>query len=153
MTSTPAPPDFSDLYRSLGLSGSGCTEAELDTLEQEAGVHLPKAYADFLRVNGVIPDEAFKGSDCSLDTLIDLQGAAEALLVESGTEYALPHNAFVFLMHQGYQFFFFEAAETPADPPVLYYMEGEKEPRCSNPSFTHWLEEYIRSVRDVGGAG
>src|SRR5262245_39647203 len=148
-----ATPDFLALYHNLGLSGFGCSEADIDTLEREAGVHLPQAYAAFLRINGVRPDEIFMGSDCALDTLLYLQTSAKHLLAAGEAEYTLPHNAFVFLMHQGYEFFFFEAGETPSDPPVFYYMEGDKEPRCSNPSFTHWVQEYVRSLRAGEGAG
>jgi hypothetical protein len=37
----------------------------------------------------------------------------------------LPNKAFVFFMHQGYQFMYFIADSSSDDPPVFYYLEGE----------------------------
>jgi len=46
------------------------------------------------------------------------------LLEENQFPQTLPKDAFVFLMHQGYQFSFFRLSEGE-NPPIYFYCEGE----------------------------
>jgi hypothetical protein len=46
------------------------------------------------------------------------------LLHENGQP-PLPEGAIVFLMHQGYQFFYLDCGSGGDDPPVFHYHEGE----------------------------
>lgn len=57
--------------------------------------------------------------------LPDLREIAEQLLQENNQP-PLPAQAFVFLMHQGYQFLYFVADGKNDDPPVYGYLEGEQ---------------------------
>ncbi len=56
----------------------------------------------------------------------------------------MPEDAFVFFMHQGYQFMFFRLSEGD-DPPVYYYGEGEGQDtfRVLQPSYSAFLETEI----------
>jgi hypothetical protein len=49
-----------------------------------------------------------RGTDAFCGTLFALRQAAEELLEENGINYRLPTNVFVFSMHQGYEFLYFE---------------------------------------------
>lgn len=113
-------------YRSLGLDGTPCKASEVNRLEQECGLPLPAAYRAYLLIAGHEPPAAWVGSDCAARHLPTLRNAAGQLLRESGQP-PLPPGAFVFLMHQGYQFFFFVADGHTDDPPVYHYLEREPE--------------------------
>ena len=66
-----------------------------------------------------------KGSMCFYDDLILINEEARLLLKEHSFR-EMPQKAFVFWMHQGYQFAFFINGEGD-DPPVYYYNETIKE--------------------------
>jgi hypothetical protein len=112
-------------FRALGLDGRPATEPEVGQLEQASGFRLPASYKAYLLIAGHEPPSAWVGSDCTLGDLPGLRRGADELLRENGQP-PLPANAFVFLMHQGYQFFYFEADGMNDDPPVFYYLEGEQ---------------------------
>lgn len=63
------------------------------------------------------------GSSFFYNDLIDNQKYAQELLEEDHFPIPLPPDAFVFFMHQGYQFSFFRESDGD-DPPVYYYLEG-----------------------------
>jgi hypothetical protein len=112
---------------------SGCDLAEIDALEQTYGVHLPQSYRCFLEVGGDGIDGFLTGSNYAFGELPHLQDAAKELLVENGAE-ALPDGAFVFTMHQGYQFFFFLGTD------VYYYKEGASAFEKRYESFEQFFE-------------
>ncbi|MBR8826817.1 MAG: SMI1/KNR4 family protein [Gomphosphaeria aponina SAG 52.96 = DSM 107014] len=91
-----------------------CNLKEIIKLEKQLGIKLPSAYQEFLRIMG-------KGAG---QHLFELQPAAVELLEENDFPQVLPQDAFVFLMHQGYQFSFFRLSEGE-NPPTYSYCEGE----------------------------
>jgi hypothetical protein len=115
--------EYVSRFRSLGLDGGAATDGEIAEFERSAGA-LPVAYKAYLLIAGREPPSAWVGSDCTLRHLPSLREGAEELLRDNGQP-PLPARAFVFLMHQGYQFFYFEADGKNDDPPVFYYLEGE----------------------------
>ena len=115
--------EYVSRFRSLGLDGGAATDGEVAELERSAGV-LPASYKAYLLIAGREPPRAWVGSDCTIRHLPGLREGAEELLRENGQP-PLPARAFVFLMHQGYQFFYFEADGKDEDPPVLHYLEGQ----------------------------
>lgn len=117
---------YLDHFQSLGLDGSSCSPSDIERLQSTMGVQLPAAYKAYLRIAGNEPPSAWIGSDCTVRHLPDLRAGSERLLRECGQP-PLPVDAFVFLMHQGYQFFYFVADGSSDDPPVFYYFEGEPE--------------------------
>ena len=106
---------------------------EIDDLEQRHGVRLPDSYRRFLEVWGRGKTHYFVGSAWAFDSLDSLQQAADELLREGGYG-PLPQGAFVFMMHQGYQFYFFWNDE------VWYYIEGAPRPERRYASFDEFSE-------------
>ena len=102
----------------------GCTPEEIRQLEERLGVKLPSAYQEFLRMMGKGAGQFLRGSDCFYPQMRELKTAAVELLEENHFPWALPKDAFVFFMHQGYQFSFFRLSEGE-NPPTYSYCEGE----------------------------
>jgi hypothetical protein len=101
----------------------GCTYHEIIELEKKLGFSLPEAYKEFLLWMGKNAGRVLQGSDCFFAHLPDLKEWAVELLEENHFSYTLPEDAFVFFMHQGYQFSFFRLSEGD-DPPTYSYCEG-----------------------------
>ncbi|MEA5550511.1 SMI1/KNR4 family protein [Anabaena cylindrica UHCC 0172] len=104
-----------------------CSDLEIIQLEQQQGIILPSTYKDFLKMMGNGAGKFLRGSDCFYQHLPQIQEWAKQLLVENDFPQALPEDAFVFFMHQGYQFSFFRLSEGD-NPPTYSYCEGQKEP-------------------------
>lgn len=100
-----------------------CTEEEVRALEERAGRPLPEVYKEFLLWMGHGAGGFLAGTHCLYEHLPDIQEGAVELLEENTFPEPLPDDAFVFLMHQGYQFMFFRLSEGD-DPPVYYYHES-----------------------------
>jgi SMI1-KNR4 cell-wall len=100
-----------------------CTEEEVVALEQQLGVTLPEAYREFLLWMGHKAGDLFAGSQWLYKKIPRLQVGAREALEKNNFPESLPGDAFVFWMHQGYQFMFFRLSED-SDPPVYYYHEG-----------------------------
>lgn len=131
--------EFVGRYEAMGLEGTPASPEEVASLEQEYAAKLPAAYKAFLFILGRDGGSDFIGSDCTIHHLPKLRGWAEDLLRRSGSEYELPERAFVFLMHQGYSFFYFVVDQASEDPPVYAYREGEPAPSKKAESFTACL--------------
>jgi hypothetical protein len=125
-------------YQAGGLTGVPCPEAEVSALERDTGVRLPAAYRAMLLLMGREPDSSFTGRDLSIRCLRELQSAARQLLEENSRPFELPHGAFVFLSHQGYQFMYF-VVDGAEDPTVYYYGEGHLAPERRAERFSDWL--------------
>ena len=104
----------------------GCSNQEVWQLERQLGVKLPQAYREFLLLMGKEAGQFLRGSDCFYQHLPELQTAAIELLEENHFPQLLPNDAWVFFMHQGYQFSFFRLGEGE-DPPTYSYCEAETE--------------------------
>jgi len=104
-----------------------CTEDEIRILEQWLGLPLPGAYKEFLLWMGHGAGGFMRGSDCFYEHLPRLRAGAMELLKENGYAEPLPGDAFVFYMHQGYQFYFIRVGEGD-DPPVYFYSEAMETP-------------------------
>jgi hypothetical protein len=103
---------------------SGCTADEVNRLEQQLKISLPAAYQEFLLWMGHGAGQFLRGSDCFYKHLPYLRDWAIELLQENNFPEPLPEDAFVFFMHQGYQFSFFSLSEGD-DPPIYSYCEGK----------------------------
>jgi hypothetical protein len=130
----------------------GCSEEEIRQLERIFQLSLPTAYQHFLRRMGRSAGEFLVGTDFLDDRLPELRGAAERLLERSATDFRLSADHFVFAMHQGYQFLFFDSRASD-DPPVFLYLEDEPAPEQVSDSFSSWLlsamEDEVEGFRDV----
>ncbi|MEQ8757271.1 MAG: SMI1/KNR4 family protein [Coleofasciculus sp. G1-WW12-02] len=122
----------------------GCTASEINKLEQELGISLPKAYQEFILEMGHGAGQFLRGSDCFFKHLPYLREWAIELLEENNFPKPLPNDAFIFFMHQGYQFSFFLVSEGD-DPPIYSYCEGENQIQFtkSNAKFSEFLEQEV----------
>ena len=132
--------EYLSRYRALGLHGTPCTPEEVTKLEADLHVRLPAAYRAYLLLMGNGPDPILTGTDCSIGDLYVLREGAEELLVEDGSPFELPPDAFIFLMHQGYQFMYFISDGSSEDPPVFYYLEGDGAAERKYDRFSEWVE-------------
>lgn len=103
------------------LKVSGCRIDEIVDLEKELDIFLPEAYKEFLLWMGKNTGKFILGSEVEYKHLVKIQGWANELLKESGYP-LLPHNAFVFHIHQGYQFSYF-LLDGKDDPEVYFFDE------------------------------
>lgn len=118
----------------------GATDEDIVELEKYAGAKLPAVYEQFLKQLGRSAGELFRGSDYSVSQRfgLRLREHAEDLLRRTGASFALPRSAFVFLMHQGYQFTYFDLDQGD-DPPVYYYLEGDLVPTLLDSTLSGYL--------------
>ncbi|OKH17773.1 SMI1/KNR4 family protein [[Limnothrix rosea] IAM M-220] len=101
-----------------------CSLNEVRELEKALDISLPQVYIDLLLILGHGARDFWKGEDCFFKHLPSLQVWAAELLDEDKSLVKLPSDAFVFFMHQGYQFSFFKTSEGQ-DPPIYHYSEGQ----------------------------
>ncbi len=101
-----------------------CTEQQIAQLEQQYHLTLPAAYKEFLRWMGNGAGRFMAGDAAFYDALPQLRAFALEMLAENHVPQRLPDDAFVFSMHEGYQFLFFRTSEGD-NPPVYWYGEGE----------------------------
>lgn len=111
-----------------------CTLEEIEGIEQNIKHLLPGTYREFLLWMGRSGGGFLRGSDCFYKHLGDIQIWARELLEEDHFPGEIPENAFVFFMHQGYQFNFFSLNEGD-NPPIYYYLE-------ESPTRTSFLQIY-----------
>lgn len=133
--------------REVGLAAErplqGLEETEIREVARRQGVaELPAVYVQFLSRLGRSAGDFLRGSDFLYPDLLPLKDYARQLLEEDEAGFGLGPQHFVFLMHQGYQFLYFDATESD-DPPVYLYLEGEGEPSQVADSFSAWLETAV----------
>ncbi|WP_338555114.1 SMI1/KNR4 family protein [Paenibacillus sp. KS-LC4] len=125
----------------------GFSELEVDQCEQAIGTILPNQYREFLLAIGHDAGLLFQGTDIlfrNIENLLELRKEAEDLLEENEEIFNLPSDAFVFSMHQGYEFNYFVISEGN-DPPVYQYVEGDGSPVLVWDSFSTFLGKSINS--------
>ena len=132
---------------------SPCIDSEIDKVEASQNVSLPPVYRDFLKLMGRGAGRFFRGSDLYYPDVLTLGEQAKHLLKEDGQPFELPDDAFVFLVHQGYQFFYFRTGSGDEDPVVYGYMEGEGKAIKRWIKFSDFLvagiEDHARLARDT----
>lgn len=120
---------------------AGCTEPEIAALEAAFRRPFPASYRVFLAAMGKGAGEFMRGTDMFHEHLGGLRKAAERLMLESRSPAELRSSDWVFAVHQGYQFLYFDAAAGP-DPQVFHVMEGEAAKPVAA-SFSDWLDGAI----------
>lgn len=126
---------FAKLSLAFRKKLSPCTEKEISSLEEHLGLSLPLAYKEFLLWGGHSAGGLMEGSDCFFKHLLLIQDTAKDILAEDQFSQLLPEYAFVFFMHQDYQFLFFKTFQED-DPPVYSYREHQKK--------TSFKQEYYK---------
>lgn len=118
--------NFKEFFKYLKQSGDGDRIKKVSNKEikefirSSAPLKLPEAYIEFMRYTG--HGQYWIGSDYKLSTVMHLTEAAKKLLIENNFPHKLKDDDFVFWMHQGYMFYFFNLNEGN-NPPVYYYDE------------------------------
>ncbi len=120
----------------------GCTPEQIEVLTRSLGRPLPKAYEEFLLAMGHRAGCFMQGTDTFWRHLSWLREAADELLREDSAP-PLPQSAFVFYMHQGYEFGFFDL-EDGDDPPVYQYVQRWRAARPATSSFSDYLAEMLK---------
>lgn len=120
----------------------GCNENEIKELEKEIGHSFPTMYRTLLLEVGHCAGLLFQGTDIFFGSLKRLTEEANELLEENQESFKLPEDAFVFSMHQGYEFNYFRFSEGE-NPPVYQYIEGEGDPKIAWDSFSRFLSDGI----------
>jgi SMI1 / KNR4 family (SUKH-1) len=129
----------------------GCRGEEIDRIEKDLGMALPASYRRFLMKMGRSAGAFLSGTDFLLADLGGLRAQAELLLHEAKMGFHLKDTDFVFAVHQGYQFLFFDTAE-PDDPAVWLYAEGDVAPRQVFGHFSQWLDACVSDEIAAGAA-
>lgn len=123
----------------------GCSELKIEKLEKALDIKLPERYKEYLRYCGKGAGAFTQGTDMLYQDVFELYEDAVFLLEENDVDFTLPETAFVFMMHQGYFFTYFDLAEESDDPAVYYYREVVMDkPEKKHESFT----DFIRVWRD-----
>lgn len=122
----------------------GCSGAEIEIIKQAQKVErLPEIYIQFLLTMGKTAGGiVFRGSDYSYQYLLNLKRWAMELIEENDVSIQLPNDAFIFFMHQGYNFHFFHT-NLGDDPSVYYFHDGERDFSLSAESLSDWYEKFI----------
>lgn len=115
---------------------------KLSRLEKERNILLPNIYRSFYnRCSSSIPSNLI-GTDLWNNNRFDLNEGAVELLEEDGVSNFLESDDFVFMMHQGYIFWYFKAnGET--DPMVYGYDESKLKSENLG-CFSNFIKEYER---------
>jgi hypothetical protein len=116
----------------------GCTPAQIDEVESEAGVSLPIAYREFLARMGRGGGRFYIGTDIWYPALLGLTQAGRQFVAEDESGIRFPADGIVFLMHQGYVFMFIRAGEGD-DPPVYLYLEQSGQFEKKADSFSRFM--------------
>src|SRR5688572_18740749 len=112
----------------------------LSRIEQEYQISLPEIYKDFYRLCSFSIPAKLIGTDLC-NTHPELNQWAIEFLEENGIENFLDDRDFVFMMHQGYMFWYFKADENP-DPIVYGYYENKLKPDSFGP-LSEFIKEYL----------
>jgi hypothetical protein len=108
-------------------------------LAERAEGNLPATYVTFMEIAGNGVDDFLRGSDFTVEDLDGAREAADELLVEAGLD-PLPSSAFVFVMHQGYQFYYFQ------DGAVYDFKEGDIHSEKRFDSFESLFDSVVQNI-------
>lgn len=112
----------------------GCTEDEIIDLEKKFNLSLPQFYKSFILKMGrygcgFLRDEYYEYKELIGDSIDSIQDYGITLLKESGSNFILPNNAFVFLANPEGAFWYFlcEEQKKLSIPNVYFFL-----PRLNN---------------------
>lgn len=122
-----------------------CSKDDISKLVKLSPIQtLPKVYLNFMNKagNGI---EFLVGTDYSIKYIFDLKEWAIELLEENNFIKKLTDNQFIFMMHQGYMFWFFNLNDGD-DPTVYCYDESVELDDFNKVSDT--LSDFLISLYD-----
>lgn len=144
--------EFKMFFQYLSSQDTSSTFDEIDPtivqnfIDDFYPLTLPAQYIEFMRYAG--NGQFWKGSMYKFSEVNKLKEYAEELLSDNDFPITLKESDFVFWMHGGYMFYFFNLDEGD-NPPVYYYSECEDLTdfvKCSD-SFTDFIiDPYITGI-------
>jgi SMI1-KNR4 cell-wall len=127
----------------------GCSISDIQELKTLITGELPYQYVEFLRAVGKHAGLFFRGTRIYFPEIFSLRSAANNLLIESQVDFNLPPLAFVFCMHQGYEFDYFILGSSD-DPEVYRYTEGNLAPEkifdCFSEYFVAAVDMHVNAL-------
>ena len=115
---------------------AGCTEAEVQALEDRLGWRLPLAYKQYLRFMGNDKKGIFVGSDWFIDNAH--LNVIPSELANMEVNYTPVTDTLTFMSHQGYIHGWMDLPVVSDDPPVYFYTESSKANESNR------VTEYVR---------
>ena len=115
---------------------------KLSKIENKHHILLPEVYRDFYHLCDLSIPANLVGTDLCNNNRFDLNEGAVELLAEDEIDNFLESDDFVFMMHQGYMFWYFKANGDP-DPTVYGYYEGKLRPDNFG-CFSDFIKEYTK---------
>ena len=116
---------------------------KLSKIESEFHILLPMVYKDFYDLCSFSIPDNLVGTDlinnCSYS---DLNEGAVELLKDNRIDNFIEDDDFIFMMHQGYMFWYFKA-NGDTDPIVYGYYQGKLKPDNFG-RFSDFIKEYIK---------
>ena len=106
---------------------AGYPEQEVAEAEARLGVRFPDVFRTYLREMARSPGDLFRGSDLAGMKFEEFRTEASEILAKTDPTLALPPEAVIFLLHQGYTFLFLNASRG-FDGPLLQWKEYRREP-------------------------
>lgn len=134
---------LAELLLSKGIHLQPCNAEDIKKIEQRTGFTLPEEYLEFLSTMGRGAGIFMLGSSVFLDEIFDLEEGAQEIMNDNNLP-PLPSNAFVFWMHQGYQFAFFKVNEN-SNLDIYFFSEGYnmKDYKLMNSSLADFLYDQL----------
>ena len=111
----------------------GCSERDVEALEQDLERRLPGAYREYLLWMGNDKDGRLKGSDWFLTDVRDNTAALHELLAENGMSFGHLDDPFCFFMHQGYMAAWFDLSQNADDPECFFFSEANGKREIEGP--------------------
>lgn len=135
-----SPEELAKILVDAGFTASkpiiGCTDSDIEELEQRYNVKLPAAYTKFLKVMGRQAGNFLDDGSWLYPLRNARQDALDHIAAED-SDYILPSTEFVFITRDN--FFLSFDTKSGDDPPVRIFEDGDQEPRQFFDSFSAWL--------------
>jgi hypothetical protein len=115
----------------------GCTEDEIDLMEEHLNVQLPQGYRDFLRVAGKCAGAFETNSEWLFPEVLELTTEGRRFVARmEGGRLQLPEKAVVCARGSFEYITFFIADGTSDDPPIFIYVEEQG--HFTKPGVSFW---------------
>ena len=130
----------------------GCNPDIFDEIMLRQGVEfLPRIYKEFLEEMGGNAGQLFLGSDYDCYAVYNLKASHIEDIERFSSPFRMPADAFVFLSHQGYVFYYFHTAEHDENPPVYMNYEADDTSVKYKESLSQFFEEAIDEIARLHG--
>jgi hypothetical protein len=133
----------SDILKSgLAARLEGCSDKELKEIESEFSVALPATYNAFMQKMGKGAGELWSSCAYKYPDVIDFCRDMADEFLQAHSDFRLSTSDFVFIEHQGCEFFYFDT-KAGEDPPVYRFGDKETVPVKVVDHLSHFFEVEI----------